>query len=303
LQSNAEVAAGGGTRLAANWIQFTKRHSQNANFVDLFRIHQSAVLNNSFLPRMLSSNSTNMVPAPVDSSNYWFNTTNNSTAMTHGLSAVEFQFFISQHWVIWSTIDGQGRGGTAGIYEVESTGQDVWARSINSLYSPQIFISAAGSVWPSTTQLRVTDSAASSFETAMYGNLMYNGDSTFTNRGQVGLGQLSQSRGTVMPQLYPDINTSFFPTRDQIGDTQNYMIPVYFHTSHTNSTTVPAARATLNGRIPFLWRTTDNAAQTGQKATVSGTEYRFVRLHSCGTTGTTGVNAATYMVPTLIGGI
>jgi hypothetical protein len=81
------------------------------------------------------------------------------------------------------------------------------------------------------------------------------------------------------------------------------MVPVYFQTFPHQSVTTPPNRALLHGRVPFLWRTTDNAGQTGQKATVGGVEYRFVRMHACGTAGTADTNAATYMVPTSIGGL
>jgi hypothetical protein len=225
--------------------------------------------------------------------------------MTHGVAGCEMQFFISSHWVIWSIIDANGRGGTAGIYDVESTGQDVWARSLNGLYSPQIFISAYGQLWPSSSTSRVTAAVSQESQTAIYSNLMYNGDNGFTNRGEIGIGVYSTTGGpSVRPVLYPDTGAAMFSTRDQIGDTQNYMIPVYCHPNIHYSTTAPANRAILNGRIPFLWRTTDTAGQTGQTATVGGTEYRFVRLHATGTTTTTAeLNAATYMVPTTIGGV
>ncbi len=213
------------------------------------------------------------------------------------------QFFISSHWVIWSILDGQGRGGTAGIYDVESTGQDVWARSLNSLYSPQVFITSHGGSWPSSSTSRFSEVDAQRNIVGIYSNLMYNGDGTFTNAGTQHRGVYDYSRGSGNPMLYPDPFSTFFSTRDNIGDTQNYMMPVYFYAQNHTSSTVPASRRLLNGRIPFLWRTSDMAAQTGQAATVSGTEYRFVRLHACGSTGTTDLNAAVYMVPTTIGGV
>lgn len=284
-----------------NYLQFTKAHSQNSNFVNLFRIYQNSYLNLSFNPRMLSANGTNEVPAAMNSNQYWYNTTN-SAYMTHGLSEVEFQFFISSHWVIWSTLDASGRGGTAGIFDVESTGSDVWARSLNSLYSPQIFITSHGALWPSSATQRVSEGTGR-FQLGIYSNLMYNGDNSFTNRGAIVYGVHSASEGNTNPMIYPDPGSAFYSTRDNIGDTQNYMIPVYMHGGYNLSTTVPTGRSILTGRIPFLWRTSDNAGQTGQKATVSGTEYRFVRLHPCGIYSSTNINAATYMVPTTIGGV
>lgn len=284
------------------WLQFQKAHSQNANFVSLFRIHQNGLTNQSWQPRYMSSNATNMRPETVATANFWYNT-QNTAYMTHGLASGEMQFFISTHWVIWNFIDGLGRGGTAGIYDVESTGQDVWARTLNSLYSPQIFITSHGASWPTTSTLRTTEASAERNQLGIYSILMYNGDSGFANLGVLQQGHYSFGRDQIQPMLYPNPNSAFYPTRDNIGDTQNYMMPVYFYANDHQSNTIPSRRALLNGRVPFLWRTSDNAAQTGQAATVGGVEYRFVRLHPCGSTGTTDINAATYMVPTLIGGI
>lgn len=290
------------TRIAECFLQFEKRHSQNDNFVNLFRIHHQGVSNQSFQPRLLSSNGTNMQPTATTSATWWHNATN-TTFMNHSLSAGEMQFFISTHWVIWSWLDSSGRGGTAGIYDVESTGQDVWARTLNSLYSPQIYISSYGGSWPSSSTLRTTEVIADRNQLAIFSNLMYNGDSGFANLGQIHQGHYSFGRDQIHPMLYPNPNSAFYPTRDNIGDTQNYMMPVYFYANDHQAATIPSRRALLNGRVPFLWRTSDNAAQTGQSATVGGVEYRFVRLHPCGSTATADVNAATYMVPTLIGGI
>jgi hypothetical protein len=290
------------TRQDGCYLQFQKAHSQNANFVNLFRIYQNGLNNQSWQPRLLSSNGTNSRPSAVDTGQFWYNT-QNTAYPTHGLSNGEMQFFISTHWVIWNFIDGSGRGGTAGIYDVESTGQDVWARTLNSLYSPQIFITSHGAVWPTSSTLRAAEASNERNQLGIYSNLMYNGDSTFTNQGSLQQGHYSFGRDQIQPTLYPNPNSAFYPTRDNIGDTQNYMMPVYFYANDHQSNTIPSRRALLNGRVPFLWRTSDNAAQTGQAATVGGVEYRFVRLHPCGSTGTTDINAATYMVPTLIGGI
>mgnify|MGYP001027454861 CR=1 FL=1 len=296
-----------------NYLQFTKQHSQNSNFVKLFRIYQNQYWNytRAGAPRMFSANATNGQPTAPGRYLQWYNeTTGNSTStgythLEHGLSEAEYQFFISSHWVIWSVISPGGSGGTAGLFDVESTGQDVWARTLNSLYSPQIFITSNGATWPTSDTPRVTEDSKG-IRFGIYSNLMYNGDDGFVNRGTiftpVGIHQIDV--GDVTPVLYPDPGSSFYSTRDNIGDTQNFMMPVYMYSGFMQSTTTPPNRATLNGRIPFLWRTTDNAAQTGQKATVGGVEYRFVRMHPCSGIGTTSdINAATYMVPTTIGGV
>lgn len=284
------------------YLQFEKRHSQNANFVSLLRIYQNALNNQSWQPRYLSSNATNMRPSAVDIGQFWYNT-QNTQYMTHGVNAGEMQFFISTHWVIWNFIDASGRGGTAALFDVESTGQDVWARTLNSLYSPQFFTTSHGALWPTSSTLRVGEASSERVQMGIYSNLMYNGDSQFQNLGNLNQGHYSYGRDQIQPMLYPNPWGAFFPTRDNIGDTQNYMMPVYFYANDHQSTTIPSRRALLNGRVPFLWRTSDNAAQTGQAATVGGTEYRFVRLHPCGITTAADTNAATYMVPTLIGGI
>lgn len=284
------------------YLEFVKRHSQNANFVSVFRIYQNGLNNQSWQPRYMSSNITNLRPSAVDTGQFWHNT-QNTTYMTHGVSNGEMQFFISTHWVIWNFIDGAGRGGTAGIYDVESTGQDVWARTLNSLYSPHVFITSHGGRWPTSTTRNIGEDIVNRNQVGIYSNLMYNGDSQFVNRGALNQGHYTYNRNQIQPMLYPNPYSVFYSTRDAIGDTQNYMMPVYFNTNDNYSTTIPSERALLNGRVPFLWRTSDNAAQTGQAATVSGTEYRFVRLHACGGTDLTDINAATYMVPTLIGGI
>jgi len=302
VQSSVSTSTNATTFINENWFQFTKAHSQNANFTSLFRIHQGSSYNVGWQPRLLSSNSTNMVPTSVSTSVYWYDS-NSATYFTHGVSNCEMQFFISSHWVIWSIIDGSGRGGTAGIYDVESTGQDVWARSLNSLYSPQVFITSHGGSWPSSSTSRFSEVDAQRNIVGIHSNLMYNGDGTFTNAGTQHRGVYDYSRGSGNPMLYPDPFSTFFSTRDNIGDTQNYMMPVYFYAQNHTSSTVPASRRLLNGRIPFLWRTSDMAAQTGQAATVSGTEYRFVRLHACGSAALTDNNAAVYMVPTTIGGV
>jgi len=255
------------TRNAGCYIQFQKTHSQIANSSNLFRIHQNSWNNMGWQPRLLSSNSTNQVPVGTNTTDWWLSTNVTTNYFTHGVSNCEMQFFISTHWVIWSILDGTGKGGTAGLFDVESTGQDTWARTLNSLYSPQ------------------------------------SGDATFTNRGGNNQGVYTYGRGNVTPMIYPDPWTCFFSTKDSIGDTQNYMIPVQFYTNNTSSGLTPTSRATLNGRVPLFWRTTDNAAQTGQAVTVNGTEYRFIRMHPCGSNSTTDVNAATYLVPTLVGGI
>ena len=287
---------------AGNYVQFTKQHSQNSNFVSLFRIYQSN-LNAGYahgIPRMLSSNSTNEVPAGAATSSYWFNAGTESNYMSATLANVEYQFFISAHWVIWSVLNASGQGGTAGLFDVESTGSDVWARTLNSLYSPQILISCHGNSWPSSATLQTTETAARN--QGIYHLLAYNGDTLFNSKSYLQASSHAIAASSELPQLYPNISNAFFSTRDSIGDTQNYMIPVYYFTGAPISTTTGSSRAVLNGRIPYLWRTTDNAGQTGQTATVSGVEYRFVRLHNVGS-GTTGVNAGTYMVPTTIGGI
>lgn len=291
------------TAMVQTYLQFEKRHNQNDNFVSLYRIHQTSHANLSFSPRMYSANGTNVQPSPVNTSHFWTDSAEGTTYMTHGLDGVEFQFFISQHWVIWSTIDSQGRGGTAGLFDVESTGQDVWAKTLNSLYTPQFFLSAHGGVWPSTTTLRISEVTGQRSTYSLHSNLMYNGDSGFVNRGASNQsGIYGHAYEVITPLLYPDPRTAIFPTRDNIGDTQNYMIPVYFYTNVIPSVTIPANRALLTGRVPFLWRTSDTAAQTGQTASVGGVEYRFVRLHPCGQAATAvNVNAATYMVPTSIG--
>ncbi len=297
-----------------NFIQFSKEHSQNSNFVNLFRIYQNQFNNTTRAgtPRLLSSNETNEQPFAAARYMAWFqeNTTSDTvdqgyTHLTHGLSEAEYQFFISSHWVIWSVISPDGSGGTAGIFDVESTGQDVWARTLNSLYSPQIFITSNGAAWPTSDTPRIAENTRG-IRFGIYSNLMYNGDDGFVNRGTIfvptGIHQLVS--GNVTPVLYPDPGSTFYSTRDEIGDTQNYMMPVYMYSGYMLSTTTPPDRATLNGRIPFLWRTSDNAAQTGQKASVGGVEYRFVRMHPCSGINSTGnINAATYMVPTTIGGI
>lgn len=286
-----------------NTVQFTKQHSQNTNFSSLFRIYSDGnhIARRSGIARMLSSNSTNERPAAFSTTSGWFG--GDQITGIHGLGGAEYQFFISAHWIIWSVIDSTGAGGTAGIFDVESTGSDVWARSINSLYSPQILITANGEFWPSTT-LQQFNENANGTQTGIHSNLMYNGDNNFTSRGQQRSTGVHQSNsGSIIPEIYPDINSTIFSTRDDIGDTQNYMIPVYMHGGYHLSTTNPNTRAILNGRIPFLWRTSDNAGQTGQSATVGGVEYRFVRMHSCGSTTNVSRNAAVYMVPTTIGGV
>jgi hypothetical protein len=301
---NTYTGATTSSQVLNNHISFTKAHSQNSNFVDIFRIYQNQYYSQGFLPRILSSNGTNSAPDTPNTSSKWIASNQDSgSSMTHGLAGAEFQFFISPHWVIWNTIDALGRGGNAGIFEVESTGQDVWANSINSLCSPQILITAYGTAWPSSTTLRVTEGSVIGYASGIYANQMYNGEASFINKGGFGYGNLYWGANQEYPMIFPDPQQSFVSTRDEIGDTQNYMIPVYFHTTTRNSSLASSSRATLTGRIPFLWRTTDNAAQTGQKATVSGTEYRFVRMHGCGANTTSSLNAATYMVPTLIGGI
>lgn len=296
-----------------NYIEFKKEHSQNSNFVNLFRIYQNSNESTTGrgVPRLFSENETNGQPEGDSRYMQWFNNGSATTSgissnyLGHGLGQVEYQFFISSHWVIWSVITAEGSGGTAGIFDVESTGQDVWARTLNSLYSPQIFITSHGEKWPASDTLRATESSFG-IRHGIYSNLMYNGDDGFVNRGQIftprGIHELDET--DVTPVLYPNTGSSFYATRDDIGDTQNYMMPVYMYSGFMQSTTTPPNRATLNGRIPFLWRTTDNAAQTGQKATVGGVEYRFVRMHSCsGINDNSNVNAATYMVPTTIGGV
>jgi hypothetical protein len=289
-----------------NYFQILKQHSQNSNYQSLFRVYQSNAITNGLMPRYLSANATNQQPSvPVSASNYWHDSTDTRAIHTSAnLSDYEFQFFSSDHWFIWSAIDVSGRGGTAGIFDVEATGQEAWAKNLNSLYSPQFYMSAHGDKWPAAAILRQTETIAQSTQVATYSNLMYNGDAGFTNRGAVHRGVHDYARAAIpLPQLHPDVNQSIFPTRDEIGDTQNYMMPVYFHVWPHQSISTPENRALLNGRVPFLWRTSDNAGQTGQKATVGGVEYRFVRLHSCGSTSTAGSNAATYMVPTSIGGL
>jgi hypothetical protein len=288
-----------------NYFEIKKRHSQNANFESLFRVHQTNLGPIGPCPRYYSSNATNIQPSATSAnSTYWHDTNATSNNYTQNLSEYEFQFFSSDHWFIWSALDVQGRGGTAGIFDVESTGQDTWAKNLNSLYSPQFYMSAHGQQWPASTILRQSESNAQQTQVATYSNLMYSGDIDFANRGSIHRGIIEMVRGnTPLPFIYPDVNISMYPTRDEIGDTQNFMVPVYFHTFPHQSTTIPANRSLLNGRVPFLWRTSDNAAQTGQKAVVGGTEYRFVRMHACGTVDTTNVNAATYMIPTSIGGL
>lgn len=291
------------TTYANNTVQFTKRHSQNTNFSSLFRIYSddANTARRHGIARMLSRNSTNEQPGAFSQGSGWFNA--DQGIGIHNLGGAEYQFFISAHWIIWSVIDSTGAGGTAGIFDVESTGSDVWARSINSLYSPQILITSTGQFWPSTTLRQFTENG-NGILTGIHSNLMYDGDGNFSNRGQQRSTGVHQSNsGSLVPEIYPDINSTIFSTRDDIGDTQNYMIPVYMHGGYFLSTTGPTTRAILNGRIPFLWRTSDNAGQTGQAATVSGVEYRFVRMHSCGSAGNTNRNAAVYMVPTTIGGV
>lgn len=292
-----------GVMVSNGAVQFTKRHSQNTNFTSLFRIYSdgNSTARRSGIARMMSSNGTNEQPAAVNVNSGWF--AGDLAIGVHGLGGAEYQFFISAHWIIWSVIDSTGAGGTAGIFDVESTGSDVWARSINSLYSPQILITSTGQIWPSTTLQQFSESG-NGVNTGTYSNLMYNGEGDFNNRAVFrGAGVHSMSNGNILPEIYPDIGSTIFSTRDDIGDTQNYMIPVYLHGGYHLSTTNPSTRAILNGRIPFLWRTSDNAGQTGQAATVGGVEYRFVRMHSCGSTGNTNRNAAVYMVPTTIGGV
>jgi hypothetical protein len=296
-------AGGAGTTIIGNtYLEFVKRHNQNDNFSSLLRIYQQSVYNVGFQPRYFSSNATNMQPNAVNDGLFWHGGTS-SNYMTHGVSDTEFQFFISNHWIIWTTIDSQGRGGSAGLFDVESTGQDTWASTLNSLYSPQFYISAHGALWPKSATLRVTEAQAERTQVGIYSNLMYNGDAGFTNRGTINYGLFAMTRGTPLPQIHPDPTATIFSTRNNIGDTQNYMIPVYFHTGSHLSDNIPSNRALLTGRVPFLWRTSDNAAQTGQKATVGGVEYRFVRIHPCGQAAAGPINAATYMVPTTIGGI
>jgi len=285
------------------YIQFQKTHSQIANSSNLFRIHQNSLTNMGWQPRLLSSNSTNIVPIGTSTTDWWLSTNVTTNYFTHGVSNCEMQFFISTHWVIWSIIDGTGKGGTAGLFDVESTGQDVWARTLNSLYSPQFFMSSHGGRWPSSSTTRFSEDVSDRVQLYIGSNQMFTGDATFTNRGGNNQGVYTYARGNVTPMIYPDPWTSFFSTKDSIGDTQNYMIPVQFHTNNSTSNVTTTGRATLNGRVPLFWRTTDNAAQTGQAVTVSGTEYRFIRMHPCGTTATSDINAATYLVPTLVGGI
>lgn len=288
-----------------NFFEIRKRHSQNANFESLFRVHQTNLGTSGLCPRYLSANGTNIQPGPTTvNTTAWHDTVLTSNTYTQTLSEYEFQFFSSDHWFIWSALDVNGRGGTAGIFDVESTGQDTWAKNLNSLHSPQFYMSAHGQQWPNSTILRQTEAAVQQSQVAIYSNLMYNGDADFANRGSINRGIIDVNRATIpLPFVRPDVNASIFPTRDSIGDTQNFMIPVYFETFPHQSTTLPINRSLLNGRVPFLWRTSDNAAQTGQKATVGGVEYRFVRMHGCGAAATTNINAATYMVPTSIGGL
>jgi hypothetical protein len=295
--STAAVATG-------NYLQFSAAHSQNSNLVSLFRIYQNNVTNQSFGPRILTPNGLNELPTTWSSTQFWHSTTN-TAYMQHGLRDVEFQFFISAHWVIWTTIDSVSRGGTAGLFQVEATGADTWARNLNNQYGAQFFITAHGRFWPAATATisSETEGTNTAAQVGIYMPQSYNGDGTFTNRGILTFGRPSQGSGSVNPWIWPDTSTALYPTRDDIGDTQNYMIPVYFDGPFRNTTIqAPGGRNALIGRVPFLWRTSDFAGQSGQAATVSGVEYRFVRLHPVAIS-TSNVNAGVYMVPTTIGGV
>lgn len=298
------------TRWASNFLEIQKQHSQNSNFSSTMRIYQNGYYSYGvFQPRYMSSNGTNFVPNGVDGDSTWFSsTTGVDGSELYGpryFGDAELQFFISEHWFIWTIQMADGSGGSAAIFDVESTGLDTFARSLNSLYSPQVFTSAFGDQWPTATSDQVTELGYGS-RIAIYANQMYGGGNTFVNRGRLGWYTNNDSAVYGLEQigLWPQPTDTVFNGVDDIGDTQNYLIPVYFYpTNHSSSNNSDGDRILLQGRIPYLWRTTDNAGQTGQTTTIGGVEYRFVRLHPCGSTGLSNVNAATYLVPTTIGGV
>ena len=298
------------SRYLNNYFRIQKAHSQNSNFSSLLTIYQNMFHSSGvFQPRYSSNNNTNVRPDSIDTDSSWFLANTTDDAQSYGpryFGGLEMQFFISEHWFIWSVTDTDGSGGSAGLFDVESTGLDTYARNLNTLYAPQFFVSAWGDQWPTATADQVAEPSAYSYRTAIYANQMYGGGSTFVNRGAVRTWQnAGQGYGTEDICLFPNPQDSIFNAVDDIGDTQNFLVPVYFYpTNHKNTNNSDSDRILLQGRVPYLWRTSDNAGQTGQTATIGGVEYRFVRLHSCGGISTSDTaNAATYMVPTTIGGV
>jgi hypothetical protein len=300
-----------GDRYTRNWIQVAKQHNDNANFSSILRWYQTGQSNTggSHCPRYFSNNLSNTQPSAVTGDMSWFFNTQGSHSSTFlsYFNNLELQVFASDHWFIFAITDQEGNGGTFGLFDVESTGADVYARSLNTLYSPQFFMTSIGKNWPTSTSDQVIEDTVYQHRTGLFLNQSYGGEQTFTNRGSIASTRFAGTYGSEDISLWPDTRNSIFNTVDAIGDTQNYLVPVYFSgINHLSTNNLSSDRILLNGRVPFLWRTSDNAGQTGQTATISGTEYRFVRIHPTGgsESATVGqVNAATYMVPTTIGGI
>jgi len=301
------------TRYNSNYLKIVKAHSQNSNFSSNLFIYQNGFYSSGvFQPRHTSNNNTNMKPAGIGTISGWqdanINVDDSNDYAPRYFGNLEMQFFISEHWFIWTVQASDGSGGCAGLLDVESTGLDTYARNLNSLYSPQIFITSFGDQWPTSTSDQVTEGGYGIY-TGLWANQMYGGGTTFVNRGT--LGQWANSNqstyGAEDIALWPNMQDTIFSGVDDIGDTQNYLIPVYFHpVNHNSANNLDTDRILLQGRVPYLWRTTDNAGQTGQTTTIGGVEYRFVRMHPCGSNNTSlrlDYNAATYLVPTTIGGV
>jgi hypothetical protein len=236
-------------------------------------------------------------------------TTNVGSQLNPYTSAAELNFFLSEYWTIITFKDSNNFGGSSAMLEYEATGADTWARSIDDKFYPGFSIIAGGLYWPTSTYPTLETYQGRQDARITMGR-MFDGSASTAYRHADGRRNGHQTETTyIYPMIWPTPATAVYPTRDSVGNSQNYLLPVYFYpgTPGYGNTTQANSRGNGYGKIPNLYRTSDFIGQNGDEISIQGVSYRVVRMHRTGNNvesvaGTNYGHPACYLVPTTING-
>lgn len=245
-------------------------------------------------------NGTNPFPRSANTS-YWANTNINSTTsktyQVHQWDRV--LMFVSDYWFIVQIWAGTFMKQFA-IFDYEDSVSDQYAFSVNPLVSPQI-------AWVS----QVTDMTSGVAQTTSTVDYSMGRFSYFERNGNIRTGATQVSDDYWygnLPSSMSHYQVSVLPiprisqTSVKISGGAGHMLSPVFVLPSTGTHQYSSVNY---GKIPYLYRTTDDIAQAGDEITFGGVDYAVVPMHKCGGYAigdAASVNQACYLVPKTIGG-
>jgi hypothetical protein len=202
--------------------------------------------------------------------------------------------FASAYWFVIQIYQGD-RLMTGGVFDFEDSAADTYAYGLNTDTSPQMFFA---------NDVQDMRSGQDSHQSIYWGRSHYmtvsgNIETNDTQRNEAGFTGGTITYTNYVPSLFPAPMIPQSPGKITSGD-GHFLTPVFVIPTRGGSDLSMSSF----GKIPYLYRTTDDLAQGGDLITYNTIDYMSLPMHK---TGGDNIGSqplvANYLVPKLIGGV